>query len=152
MFIVVIVAHLVAVLFSFCGVVRVGASVSGTTYSSAGEFAAALAIAAWPLAVAVAVEILIQIACMVEKLLITRAAVTPVDTEAKKTKNKNVAKQQNEHPSEAGMFFRADRVPAQPAAPVAESPVVEEKAPAQPEEKAVEPEKKAPSLNFFRVD
>lgn len=157
MFIVVIVAHLVAVLFSFCGVVQVGAFISGPTYSSAGAFASALSIAAWPIAVAVAVEILIQIACMLEKLLISRASVASVDAMPKKSKAQTAAKQQREQTSEAGMFFRADRLPEQPVAPVVEEPIaeepkVEEKAAVQPEEKVAEPEKKVPALNFFRVD
>lgn len=157
MFIVVIVAHLVAVLFSFCGLVQLGAFLSEPNPSNvavfgAGDFAAGLAKAAWPIAVAIAVEIFIQIACMFEKLLIARASGDEITATAPKAKAKPIAKKQSEQPSEAGMFFRADRVPEPPAAPPVDEPVVAEKKTEQAKEEAALPEKKAPSLSFFKVD
>lgn len=157
MFFVVIIAHLVAVLFAFCGLVQLGSFLSEPNPSNAavfgaGAFAAGLAKAAWPIAVAIVVEIFIQIACMLEKLLIARSSGDDVTATAPKAKVKPIVKKQSEQPSESGMFFRANRAPEPPAAPHVEEPITEEKKTEQVKAESVVPEKKEPSLSFFKVD
>ncbi len=159
MFVVVIVAHLLAVLFSFCGVVMLAGVLSGPTFNSAAAFTLTLAAAAWPLAVAAVIELLVQIACMLEKLLLNKQPGADAPDHAHKSPFKPVIKKQVEPSSASGRFFRSNPVPEPPPVePLAEpAPVAEPKpapAPPQatPDPEKKEPEKKEPALSFFRVD
>lgn len=156
MFITVICAHLLAVLFSFCGIVQLCAQLGGPRPESAGAFAAGLLASCWPLAVAGIIELLVQIAGMLETLLLQKSGVSDIGESSTKSPFRPVVKKQEEPVSAAGRFFRADPVPE---APVAEDPLNDteevsetvKNEEAAPEEKK-EPERKERTLNFFRVD
>lgn len=157
MFVVVIVSHLLAVLFGFCGVVMLGSVLSGPTFDSAGAFTLALACAAWPLALAGIIELLLQIACMLEKLVMQKGGVAEGTTPAKPTPLKPVVKKPAEPASASGQFFRSNPVPEPPVVPPLEEPKTaadeaKKNEPVKQEEEKKEPEKPASGLSFFRVD
>lgn len=159
MFYVVIIGHLLAVLFGFCGVVSLGSLLSGSTFDSAGAFTMALANASWPLAVAGIIELLIQIACMVEKLMLPGAVGAVGPAPEKATPFKPVIKKQQVEPASAsGQFFRSNPVPESPVVPPLDEqkPIAAEAEKHEPvkqdnEEKKT-PEKLGSGLSFFRVD
>ncbi len=159
MFIVVIASHLLAVLFGFCGVVMLGSVLSGPTFNSAGEFTSALSLAALPLAVAGIIELLVQIACMMEKQLLSGAIGAAGAAPEKPAPFKPVIKKQQAEPASAsGQFFRSNPVPEPPAVPPLEEPKPTAADPKkvepvkQEKEEKKEPEKPASGLSFFRVD
>lgn len=159
MFATVIVAHLLAVLFTFCGVVQLCVQLGGPRPESAGEFVGSLLLSCWPLAVAVLIELLVQIACMLEKMLLQKADPAEKAVAERKMPFKPVTKKQSEPASASGQFFRANPVPPTPPAPT--TPVVSKpEPPVEPVKKeevketpaAEKPQKKESSLSYFRVD
>ena len=158
MFFVVILGHLLAVLFGFCGVVSLGSLLSGPTFDSAGAFTMALAVASWPLAVAGIIELLVQIACMMEKQMLPGLVGSTGAVPEKSAPFKPIIKKQQAEPASAsGQFFRANPVPEPPAVPPLEEPKpaadeTQKNEPVKQEEEKKEPEKPASGLSFFRVD
>ncbi|MBQ4594004.1 MAG: hypothetical protein IJA81_05195 [Akkermansia sp.] len=158
MFFVVILGHLLAVLFGFCGVVSLGSLLSGPTFDSAGAFTMALAVASWPLAVAGIIELLVQIACMMEKQMLPGVFGTTGAAPEKSAPFKPVIKKQQAEPASAsGQFFRSNPVPESPVVPPLEEPKpsadeAKKNEPVKQEEEKKEPEKPASCLSFFRVD
>lgn len=158
MFFVVILGHLLAVLFGFCGVVSLGSLLSGPTFDSAGAFTMALAVASWPLAVAGIIELLVQIACMMEKQMLPGVFGTTGAAPEKSAPFKPVIKKQQAEPASAsGQFFRSNPVPESPVVPPLEEPKpsadeAKKNEPVKQEEEKKEPEKPASGLSFFRVD
>ncbi|MGN0874325.1 MAG: hypothetical protein ACI4OZ_03960 [Akkermansia sp.] len=69
MYIAVLVGHLVALLFAFCGVVNL-CYLDFDRSMGVQVFFAQLAVAAWPLAVGTAIYVLVQAAMLVERLVI----------------------------------------------------------------------------------
>ena len=159
MFVAVIVGNLLAVLFAFCGVVSVcgylGGEMSARTVTGMMQ---GLALSAWPLAVAGAIYLLVQIACMVEKKVAADTAEPEVRTKAEPVFDK--AKKTKEEVAESGRFFKANPVPPPPppsASTEADAAVTPKSdttslipAPVAAEE--APPKKPAHSLNFFRVE
>lgn len=163
MFVAVIVGNLLAVLFAFCGIVNVCSYIVGDKAASAASFAFGLAVSSWPLAVAGMIYLLVQIACLLEKLCLQRtdaayAAVAP----AKCASSEPDKAKKPKAPAEASaQFFKAEPLPPPPP------PVTPLPAPANPptsnsDTKSLIPTPAAPepprqkkpadSLNFFRVD
>ncbi len=71
MFFSVIAAYVIAAAFAFCGVINMITCISNATKDMGyPAFIAGLAIAMWPLAVAMALVMLVQIACLIERLII----------------------------------------------------------------------------------
>lgn len=159
MFATVIAARLLAVLFTFCGVVQLCAQLSGPRPESAGAFAEALLNSCWPLAVAGAIELLVQIACMLEKMLLQRAEAAEKATAERKGPLKPVVKKSAEPPASAsGQFFRSNPMPEPPVAPTpkpeprTEAPAAAAEKPKTEQKEEPKPEKKDSGLSFFRVD
>lgn len=165
MFVAVIVGNLLAVLFAFCGIVCVGGYVCGDKAASSAAFAQGLAESAWPLGVAGSIYLLVQIACLLEKLHLQRAEIsfvpTPLPKKASPVEN---TKNKQEPVSESGRFFKADSPlppPSPPPAPTPETQTKQNKdsdttslipTPVAAEKETAPPKKPAHSLNFFRVD
>ena len=154
MFVAVIFAHLLAVLFSFCGVVLLCAQFGGPRPESAAAFVSALVVSCTPLAIACVIELLVQIAVMFEKLLLHKQGILGKPESAEKSAFVPVIKKAAEPASASGQFFRANPVPEPPPVEPLEqepTPEVEQKPDETPQETPV-PEKKEPTLSFFRVD
>lgn len=157
MFATVIVAHLLAVLFTFCGVVQLCVQLGGPRPESAGEFVGSLLLSCWPLAVAVLIELLVQIACMLEKLLLQKSDSADTSVAERKTPFKPVTKKQGDAASASGQYFRANPLPQPPTPPTpptppSPAPVAEEKKQTTDAPAEQQPQKKESSLSFFRVD
>jgi len=154
MFVVFIVARLVTVLFSFCGVVLLYGMLSGgARFSSAAEFAMALAAACWPFAVAVLIELVLTIACQLEQMRMSKSSGLTDKHDSQNAPLKPVIRKQPEPASAAGQFFRANPQ-VEPIAPVAKTSddAPKEEMPPPPQDKKPEPVKKESELSFFRID
>lgn len=155
MFVAVIFAHLLAVLFSFCGVVLLCAQFGGPRPESAAAFVSALVVSCTPLAIAGVIELLVQIAVMLEKLILHKEGNGGKAESTAKSAFVPVSKKAAEPVSASGQFFRSNPVPEPPAVeplPEETSSPVEEQKPADSPQVTPKPEKKEPTLSFFRVD
>lgn len=131
MFVAVILGNVVAALFAFLGVGQVICYLSAEARpAGAAAFMFGLSVAAWPLAVAVVIYLLVQVACWLEKLYfagstdssapkVTGEALSRVPAAARHSK-----KEEEESP-EAPVFFKATAPPPPPPATVA-PPIYEE--------------------------
>ena len=163
MFVAVIAGNLLAVLFAFCGIVSVAGYVLGDKATSSVAFAQGLAISASPLAVAGIIYLLVQIACLLEKLHMRAADAAFVPSALPKIASAVEKQKQPQAPaSESGRFFKADSPlpPPPPSTPAAAESFAKQKKdsdttsliPTPVAAEVAPPKKPAHSLNFFRVD
>ncbi len=184
MFFSVIAAYVIAAAFAFCGVVGVFNYIAGFDRHAADypTFLAGLAVSLWPLAVAIAIVMLVQVACLVERWILlwqmgqgsapVGGAAAPA-ARKKPAAAESVKKPEPREESAPTYFACEDIAPAvkppvmrdepKPApAPKAEVPAeAEDAAPAEaaPAPKAEEPApapvpapKKDEGLSFFKLD
>ncbi|MBR2126556.1 MAG: hypothetical protein IJ943_07455 [Akkermansia sp.] len=153
MFIATIAGYLVATLFAFCGLVSIGHVLSDlSTIKSAAEFVNTLAVAAWPLAVAVVVYLLTQVASLLQRQGIMLSCVQP-PLPAPVTKVKKPVPVRPAQPMAAD-YFQTAPAPEEPVAlppRVPQPPTEEAPTPAAPARKN-EVKETPNGLNFFRVD
>ena len=145
-----IAGYLVAVLFGFCGIVNIASFLSEPeAITSHSEFTTGLVMAAWPLAVAVVVFLLTEIAGLLTRQSIMLSSLKQEEPAEKQETEKKQLKRPAPLPASA--YFDSSATPAAPV--VAHNPTpqvpMERKhaAPAPPKE-----EPKPEGLNFFRVD
>lgn len=156
MFIATIAGYLVATLFAFCGLVCLGHVLSDlSAIKSASEFVTTLAVAAWPLAVAVAIYLLTQIAGLLQRQGIMLSCVQTLQPPqpAPVAKVKKPAPVPPAQPAAAD-YFQAAPAPEEPVAlppRVPQPPTEEAPTPAAPARKN-EVKETPNGLNFFRVD
>ena len=149
MFIATIAGYLIATLFAFCGIVNIWhVFADSSTISTASDFVNTLAMAAWPLAVAVVVFMLTQMAGLLQKQNIllsclSQTPATPIPASKAPQVNKRPIPQH-----QARDFFNAEE-PVTPAAPP--KPSVAPPSRVTPAQQPT-PENKQEGLNFFRID
>lgn len=117
MFVAVIVANVIAALFAFLGVGQIICYLSADERpASATQFLFGLSNASWPLAVAVAIYLLVQIATWLEKLYFAgkndSAAAKLADATPHHIPVARTGKKENTENSETPVFFKAEPVPA----------------------------------------
>lgn len=149
MFLASIAGYLVAVLFAFCGIVNLATFLSEPeAITNHSDFTTGLVQAAWPLAVAVAICLLTEIAGLLTRQSIMLSSLKQDETTEKQDAPKKQPKRPAPLPSTA--YFDSSATPAPVAAPEPKPQVPTER------RKAVPPppteEKKPEGLNFFRVD
>lgn len=136
-------------LFAFCGIVNLATFLSEPeSITNHSEFTNGLVQAAWPLAVAVTIYLLTEIAGLLTRQSIMLSSLKQDEpTEKQETANKQ-PKRPTPLPSSA--YFDSSATPA----PVA-TPELKPQVPTEPKKVVPPPpaeEKKPEGLNFFRVD
>lgn len=156
MFIATIAGYLVATLFAFCGLVSIGHVLTDlSAIKSASEFVTTLAVAAWPLAVAVAIYLLTQIAGLLQRQGIMLSCVQTLQPPqpAPVAKVKKPAPVPPAQPAAADYFQAAPvQAPPMPPSPSVPQPPAEESPAPLPPARQKEVKETPNGLNFFRID